>query len=77
MHLIMNMFCQLYFGTSLELVFGWWRVAVIYLIGAIGGSLATSVAHPGTESSGVGASGAAYALFGASFANLFMVSATV
>src|SRR5699024_12202046 len=70
-HLLMNMVAQLYWGLPLELVYGWWRVTVLYVLGAVCASLAGSLA--GTKAA-VGASGAVFALFGAYFANLFNVS---
>ena len=79
MHLLMNMSGQLYLGSQLELVYGWWRVASVYLLGAIGGSLTMSVFDAfgdGAPKSALGASGVVYALFGALFANLLVVSSS-
>jgi len=72
-HLTFNMFSQIVLGLPLELVYGWWRVALVYLIGSIGGALFSSLTlHvPGTS---LGASGALFALYAAIFANLAMVS---
>ncbi|KAL8608160.1 hypothetical protein ACOMHN_016615 [Nucella lapillus] len=63
MHILFNMVFQLVFGLPLEIVHKAWRVALVYLLGVIAGSLAHSICdhHVGL----VGASGGVYALLGA------------
>lgn len=42
MHIVNNVVMQLALGILLELVHKWWRVLVIYFVGVLAGSLATS-----------------------------------
>ncbi|PAA68889.1 hypothetical protein BOX15_Mlig016071g2, partial [Macrostomum lignano] len=69
-HLIFNCFFQLVLGTLLELVHKFWRVGLVYLLGVIAGSLASSCFDSRTYLAG--ASGGCYALIGAHFANVMM-----
>lgn len=70
MHLIFNCFFQLVLGTLLELVHKFWRVGLVYLLGVIAGSLASSCFDSRTYLAG--ASGGCYALIGAHFASVLM-----
>eukprot|EP00053_Salpingoeca_punica_P007223 m.66503 g.66503 ORF g.66503 m.66503 type:complete len:349 (+) comp14050_c0_seq1:93-1139(+) len=63
MHILFNMIIQILLGIPLEMVHGPWRVFLLYSLGAIAGSFASSVFDP--NSNLVGASGAVYALIGA------------
>ncbi|CAN5460490.1 hypothetical protein BH10ACT8_BH10ACT8_24220 [soil metagenome] len=61
-HLAFNMFALYMIGPALERVLGWWRFLAIYLLGALGGSVAMMVF--GAVYGGVaGASGAIFGLF--------------
>jgi membrane associated rhomboid family serine protease len=64
LHLIINMIALYMLGPALEHVLGWWRFAAVYLLSALGGSVAIllfgEVAGPVA-----GASGAIYGLFAA------------
>ncbi|VEL11072.1 unnamed protein product [Protopolystoma xenopodis] len=71
-HLIFNCIFQLCLGLLLEVVHKFWRVGLVYLLGVIAGSLASSVTDRYTFL--VGASGGAYALIGAHIATVVMVS---
>ncbi len=42
MHIVNNVIMQLVLGILLEMVHKWWRVLVIYFVGVLAGSLATS-----------------------------------
>ena len=70
-HLLFNMLMLAILGNSIERAFGWWRYLAIYLLSALGGSVAIVgwvLAQPGTwVQATVGASGAIYGLFGAIF----------
>ena len=57
-------------GLSLEMSHSWWRVASVYGLGVIAGSLVTSVFNPGTFLAG--ASGGVYALASAHIAALLL-----
>ncbi|KAK3781447.1 hypothetical protein RRG08_019072 [Elysia crispata] len=63
MHIIINMVFQLVFGLSLEMVHKFWRVGLVYVLGAIAGCLIHSVTD--MQVSLVGASGGVYAILGA------------
>ncbi|KAK7094963.1 rhomboid-related protein 2-like [Littorina saxatilis] len=63
MHILFNMIFQLLFGLPLEIVHKAWRVALVYLLGVIAGSLAHSISDHNVGL--VGASGGVYALLGA------------
>ncbi|XP_074653793.1 rhomboid-related protein 2-like [Tubulanus polymorphus] len=69
-HLIFNLIFQLMLGIPLELVHKWWRVGIVYSLGVIAGSLATSVTDPSVYL--CGASGGCYAIVGAHFAIVIM-----
>ena len=47
MHILMNLLIQLLLGIPLELVHKAWRIMLIYLLGALMGSLAHSVIDGG------------------------------
>uniref|UniRef100_A0A0R3WNS4 Rhomboid domain-containing protein n=1 Tax=Hydatigena taeniaeformis TaxID=6205 RepID=A0A0R3WNS4_HYDTA len=65
-HVVFNSFVTLLLGNLMEWAHGTWRVAVLYFLGVLAGSLATSVWDPQTI--GVGAGGGTYALLGAHLA---------
>lgn len=53
------------------MVHRWWRVLIIYLVGVLAGSLATSITDPHVFLAG--ASGGVYALIAAHVATIIMV----
>jgi len=59
-HILVNVILQLLVGLALEMSNSWWRVGLVYVLGVIAGSLATSVLNPGTFLAG--ASGGVYAI---------------
>ena len=59
-HFVSNMICLIVFGLDLENRIGWWRYALIYLIGIIGSGLLINFA--GGRGAHAGASGAIWAL---------------
>eukprot|EP00092_Neocalanus_flemingeri_P000928 GFUD01000987.1.p1 GENE.GFUD01000987.1~~GFUD01000987.1.p1 ORF type:complete len:434 (-),score=96.97 GFUD01000987.1:48-1175(-) len=59
-HILVNIVLQLLVGLALEMSNSWWRVGLVYVLGVIAGSLATSVINPGTFLAG--ASGGVYAI---------------
>ncbi len=61
-HLLLNMFSQLWLGMQTERFLGWWRLALIYFLSGIGGNMASAVFLP--ETLQVGASSAIFGLFG-------------
>ena len=64
LHILFNMYALYVIGPTLELVLGRWRYAAVYLLGALGGSVATLLfADP--LSATIGASGAIFGLFAA------------
>uniref|UniRef100_A0A336KA11 CSON008469 protein n=1 Tax=Culicoides sonorensis TaxID=179676 RepID=A0A336KA11_CULSO len=65
-HLFANMSGQIVIGGALEIMNSWWRVALVYLAGGLGGSLWTSIIKP-TEMN-IGASAGFYALLAGCFA---------
>lgn len=71
LHLALNMYALYLVGTLLEPLLGRWRFAALYLVSAVGGSVAVLLlASPGSPSwtqVTVGASGAVFGLFAASF----------
>lgn len=69
-HLVFNVAVQLVLGLPLELVHKYWRVALVYLMGVLAGSLASAVFDPRVFLAG--ASGGAYALLAAHFADLLV-----
>ncbi|MGM1018888.1 MAG: rhomboid family intramembrane serine protease [Actinomycetota bacterium] len=62
-HIALNMLALWMIGRSLEPMLGRWRFLVLYVLGALGGSVAVAIIAPGTPT--VGASGAVFALLGA------------
>jgi membrane associated rhomboid family serine protease len=64
LHIVMNMLALVIIGPDLEQVLGWWRYLSVYLIGALGGSVAIYL-FGARFSPVVGASGAIFGLFGA------------
>jgi membrane associated rhomboid family serine protease len=63
-HLLFNMFALYMLGPGLERVLGWWRFSAVYLLAALGGSVASLVAGAVLGGS-AGASGAIFGLFAA------------
>ena len=68
-HIVFNLIFQLLVGLPMEIVHGSLRIGLLYLLGALAGSLGSSVFDQ--EANVVGASGAVYALLGSHFANFF------
>lgn len=64
LHLATNAVMVYYMGNYLERILGSWRFALVYLIGGIGGNLA-SLALGGDQTISAGASTALFGLFGA------------
>lgn len=62
-HIGLNMLALWFMGRSLEPLLGRWRFLALYLISAVGGSVAAALLAPNI--SVVGASGAIFGLFGA------------
>jgi membrane associated rhomboid family serine protease len=62
LHLVMNMLALYLLGPGLERLLGWWRFLSVYLIAALGGSVAILFFD---DRGGAGASGAIFGLFGA------------
>lgn len=60
LHILGNMIVQVYYGFVLEVTHGWWRVSVVYIGGALGGSLLSCIVFP--YQIAVGASAAIFAL---------------
>ncbi|KAJ1176416.1 hypothetical protein NDU88_001697 [Pleurodeles waltl] len=69
-HILGNVILQLVFGIPLEMVHKGHRVGLVYLLGVIGGSLASSIFDPLFAL--VGASGGVYALMGGYFMNVLV-----
>ncbi len=65
-HLALNMFALWILGSSLEPVLGRWRFIALYVLSALGGSVA-SLLGLGAGGYSIGASGAVFGLFGALF----------
>ncbi|MFF7682492.1 rhomboid family intramembrane serine protease [Microbacterium sp. NPDC007973] len=63
LHMALNMLALWFIGRSLEPLLGRARFLILYLLGALGGSVAVALLAPGVWT--VGASGAIFALFGA------------
>ena len=57
-------------GLSLEMTNSWWRVATVYSLGVVSGSLLSSVVPPDTFLAG--ASGGVYALASAHIATIIL-----
>lgn len=68
-HFLFNMLGFLQVGTMVERVFGWWRVALIYLVAGIFGTIVSAIFVPLQVM--VGASGAIFGVFGALWADLW------
>jgi membrane associated rhomboid family serine protease len=66
LHIVFNMYALLMFGSQVERLLGGLRYAVLYLIAALGGSVATYAFFTPYGAS-LGASGAVFGLFGAYF----------
>lgn len=62
-HIGLNMLALWMIGRSLEPLLGRWRFVTLYVLSALGGSVAVALLSPGTQV--VGASGAIFGLFGA------------
>ena len=69
-HILLNIFIQLVVGLPLEMSHGSWRVFLLYLIGVISGSLASSCTEPQVHLAG--ASSGVYALIAAHISNLIL-----
>uniref|UniRef100_A0A914W4H3 Phospholipid-transporting ATPase n=1 Tax=Plectus sambesii TaxID=2011161 RepID=A0A914W4H3_9BILA len=69
-HILFNSLTQIIIGIPLELVHKPWRIAIVYLLGVVAGSLAVSVSDPNVFLAG--ASGGVYALITAHVANLIV-----
>ncbi|UQX88572.1 rhomboid family intramembrane serine protease [Jatrophihabitans telluris] len=66
LHILLNMWALYVVGPGLERAMGWWRYLAVYLLAALGGSVATMLfAAPAGGS--VGASGAIFGLFAAAW----------
>lgn len=65
-HLLFNMLALYWIGQDVERQFGHWRYALIYLLGGLGGSVASMLFNEG----GLGASGAVFAIWGADLVHL-------
>ena len=70
-HVFFNIYALLIFGRSLEPVFGWVRLLLIYLLGGLTGS-ALSLWLGGLDGASVGASGAVFAIFAAQGVHLYL-----
>lgn len=64
-HILFNMYALWIFGRMLEAMIGRWRFLALYVLSALGGSVAVLLLAPMTAV--VGASGAVFGLFGAFF----------
>lgn len=64
LHIFLNMFALYTIGPALERVMGWWRYLAVYLLGALGGSVAILLLGD-VRQPVVGASGAIFGLFAA------------
>lgn len=65
LHLVMNALTLWIFGRALEPLIGSFRFALLWIVSAIGGSLAVAILAP--NAAVIGASGAIFGLFGAWF----------
>ena len=63
-HLVLNMVALAFIGPFVERVLGWWRFGAVYLLAAVGGSVAVYYS-PDHLNAVAGASGAIYGLFAA------------
>lgn len=64
LHIFLNMFALYMVGPALERVMGWWRYLAVYLLAALGGSVAILLLGD-VRQPVVGASGAIFGLFAA------------
>jgi membrane associated rhomboid family serine protease len=64
LHIFLNMFALYTVGPALERVMGWWRYLAVYLLSALGGSVAILLMGD-VRQPVVGASGAIFGLFAA------------
>ncbi len=64
LHIGLNMFALYVIGPPLERILGWWRFLAVYLLAALGGSVAILVLGDPRQAV-VGASGAIFGLFAA------------
>jgi len=64
LHIALNMFALFVIGPPLERILGWWRFLAVYLLAALGGSVAILVFGDPRQPV-VGASGAIFGLFAA------------
>jgi membrane associated rhomboid family serine protease len=64
LHIALNMFALYVIGPPLERILGWWRFLVVYLLAALGGSVAILLLGDPRQPV-VGASGAIFGLFAA------------
>lgn len=60
MHLILNLFVQIIFGIALEHYFEAYRVAIVYILGVIAGSITGALMAP--DKKVIGSSAGAYAI---------------
>lgn len=65
-HLLLNMWALYVVGPALEALLGRWRFSALYLLSALGGSVAVYLLAP-LNTLTAGASGAIFGLFGATF----------
>lgn len=65
LHLLLNTYALLLLGSGLEPLLGRWRLLAVYLLGGVGGSVATY--WFATDDFSAGASGAVFGLFAAYF----------
>ena len=63
LHFLVNMIALFYLGGHLERLIGWFRFLIIYVISAIGSSIAVVLLQPNALT--IGASGAIYGVIGA------------
>ena len=63
-HIALNMIALWLFGPQLEAILGRWRFLTLYLLSAVGGTVASYLFNPPTQQS-LGASGAIFGLLGA------------
>lgn len=69
-HILFNITVQLFLGIALETVHGWWRVAIVYLLGVAAASMGYSYTKEGRGL--FGASGGVYSLITAHIATILM-----
>jgi rhomboid protease GluP len=69
-HLFFNMFSLFIIGRAIEWVFGWQRFLLVYLLGGLGGSVLFALTLD-RNGSGLGASGAIFAIWGAEMVFLY------